>query len=71
MIFLVNVPVLSEQIIFAPPMVSQAYNFLTKLLSFIIFFTENASVKVTATGRPSGIETTNTVNANIKILIKF
>lgn len=65
--FLVRVPVLSEHIILAPPIVSHAYNFHTKLLSFIIFLTENAKVNVTATGRPSGIATTKTVNPNINI----
>jgi len=35
--FFVNVPVLSEQMLLAPPIVSQDDNFLTKLLSINIF----------------------------------
>ena len=66
MTFLVKVPVLSEQIILAPPIVSQAYNFLTKLLSSIILPTETARERVTARGRPSGIATTKIVIAMIK-----
>ncbi len=50
----------------APPIVSQAYNFLTKLLSFNICFTETAKDKVTERGSPSGMATTMTVIANIK-----
>jgi hypothetical protein len=60
-LFNVSVPVLSEQIESAPPIVSHAYNFLTKLLSLSIFFTENAKDKVTARGKPYGIATTITV----------
>lgn len=59
-------PVLSEQILLAPPIVSQAAIFLTKLLSTNIFLTEKAKDKVTARGRPSGIATTTTVRAKIK-----
>jgi hypothetical protein len=69
----VRVPVLSEQILLAPPIVSQAYIFLTKLLSSSIFFTENASESVTESGSPSGMATTMTVIPIIKkskILIK-
>jgi hypothetical protein len=62
----VSVPVLSEQILLAPPIVSHAYNFLTKLLSLSIFLTEKASDRVTAKGNPSGIATTTTVNDKIK-----
>ncbi len=61
-----RVPVLSEHILLAPPIVSHAYNFRTKLLSFNIFFTEKARDKVTAKGSPSGIATTTTVNVKIK-----
>ena len=50
--FMVKVPVLSEQILFAPPIVSQASIFLTKLLSLSIFLTEKARERVTARGRP-------------------
>jgi hypothetical protein len=65
-LFWVRVPVLSEQIIFAPPMVSQAAIYLTKLLSTNIFLTEKANDKVTARGSPSGMATTMTVIAKIK-----
>ena len=56
-----SVPVLSEHIIFAPPIVSQACNLLTKFLSANIFLTEYANESVTASGKPSGIATTTTV----------
>lgn len=56
-----RVPVLSEQIQFAPPIVSQADIYLTKLLSNNIFLTENAKERVTAKGSPSGMATTITV----------
>jgi len=39
-LFCVRVPVLSEQMQSAPPIVSQAYSFLTRLLSLSIFLTE-------------------------------
>mmetsp|Transcript_18102 Transcript_18102/g.45570 ORF Transcript_18102/g.45570 Transcript_18102/m.45570 type:complete len:242 (-) Transcript_18102:610-1335(-) len=61
--FSVSVPVLSEQMAVAPPMVSHADSTRTKLLSFIIFFMEYASVSVTARGRPSGMDTTVMVMA--------
>ena len=64
--FLVSVPVLSEQIMLAPPIVSQACNYLTKFLSSIIFPTETARDRVTARGKPSGIATTKIVIAIIK-----
>ena len=51
--------------LFAPPMVSQAYILRTKLLSFNIFLTEKARERVTASGRPSGIATTITVMPKI------
>jgi len=38
--FLVKVPVLSEQMLSAPPMVSQACKYLTKLFYSFIFPTE-------------------------------
>lgn len=63
---MVKVPVLSEQMLLAPPIVSQASSFRTKLLSTNIFLTEKARDKVTARGRPSGMATTTTVKANIK-----
>ena len=63
---LVSVPVLSLQIVVAPPIVSQASSTLTKLLSFIIFIMEYASEMVTARGRPSGTATTMMVIAKMK-----
>ena len=56
-------PVLSEQMVVAPPIVSHAARCLTKLLSFIIFFMEYASDIVTARGKPSGTATTTIVTA--------
>ena len=66
MTFIVRVPVLSEQILLAPPIVSQAYIFLTKFSSISIFLTENARERVTARGKPSGMATTITVIAKMK-----
>ena len=66
MTFVVKVPVLSEHILFAPPIVSHAYIFLTRFSSSSIFFTEKARDKVTASGSPSGIATTITVMAKMK-----
>jgi hypothetical protein len=57
---------LSEQIAFAPPIISQDFNYLTKFLSYNIFLTEYAKDKVTAKGRPSGMATTTTVIEIIK-----
>jgi len=57
---------LSEHILLAPPIVSQAYIFLTKFWSTNIFFTQKASDSVTASGSPYGIATTITVMASIK-----
>ena len=51
-LFSVRVPVLSEQMAVAPPMVSQAAMTRTKLLSFIIFFMLYAKEMVTAKGKP-------------------
>lgn len=48
---------------FAPPIVSQDCNYLTKFLSSIILFTETAKDKVTAKGNPSGMATTKIVMA--------
>jgi hypothetical protein len=58
---MVRVPVLSEQMLLAPPIVSQAYIFLTRFWSLSIFFTENARERVTERGSPSGMATTTTV----------
>jgi hypothetical protein len=63
---MVKVPVLSEQMLLAPPMVSQAYIFLTRLLSLSICFTETAKESVTERGSPSGIATTITVIPKMK-----
>ena len=65
-LFMVKVPVLSEQMLLAPPIVSHAYIFLTKFWSISIFLTEKASDSVTAKGSPSGMATTITVIAKMK-----
>ncbi len=52
--------------LFAPPIVSHAYIFLTRFWSNNIFLTEKASERVTAKGRPSGIATTITVMPMMK-----
>ena len=65
-LFIVRVPVLSEQMLLAPPIVSQAYIFLTKLLSVSICLTETARERVTERGSPSGMATTITVIERIK-----
>lgn len=69
-LFSVSVPVLSEQILLAPPITSQAAKCLTKLLSYLIFSTLNAKQSVTARGSPSGIATTITVIPIIMYSIK-
>ena len=60
---------------FAPPIVSDEANFLTKLFSSFIFMTEKAKDIVTASGRPSGTAITMTVTprmkASMKALINF
>ena len=61
-----SVPVLSEHILFAPPMVSQASILRTKLLSYSILCTDTANDNVTESGNPYGIATTTTVIANTK-----
>lgn len=65
-LFKVRVPVLSEQMWVAPPMVSEEANFLTRLLSFFMAALEKLNEMVTARGRPSGMATTITV---IEIMI--
>lgn len=69
MMFWVKVPVLSVQIWVPPPMVSEAWSFLTKLFSFFIYMTEKAREIVTARGSPSGTATTTTVIDVMKALI--
>lgn len=59
---------MSVQSSFAPPIVSDACNFLTRLFSLYILLTENAKLIVTARGSPSGTATTTTVIAIIKAL---
>jgi hypothetical protein len=65
-LFIVSVPVLSEQMLLAPPIVSQAYMRLTKFWSFNIFLTEKAKERVTERGSPSGMAITMMVIAKIK-----
>ena len=50
--FYVNVPVLSEHMLLAPPIISHAANVFTKFCSSFILLTENAKVIVTANGNP-------------------
>mmetsp|Transcript_39858 Transcript_39858/g.65310 ORF Transcript_39858/g.65310 Transcript_39858/m.65310 type:complete len:210 (-) Transcript_39858:914-1543(-) len=57
-LLVVNVPVLSEQMVVALPIVSHACKWRTKLLSSNIFFIEYANAMVTANGNPSGTATT-------------
>jgi len=57
----VSVPVLSEQMVVAPPMVSHALRCRTRFWSLSIFFTEKARAMVTARGSPSGTATTKMV----------
>mmetsp|Transcript_1868 Transcript_1868/g.3026 ORF Transcript_1868/g.3026 Transcript_1868/m.3026 type:complete len:248 (+) Transcript_1868:694-1437(+) len=65
-LLVVNVPVLSEQMVVAFPMVSHADKWRTKFLSISIFFIEYANEIVTANGNPSGTATTTMVTATIK-----
>lgn len=65
-LFSVSVPVLSEHIVLAPPIVSHALSHLTKLFSSFILPTEYANAMVTASGKPSGTATTIIVTATIK-----
>lgn len=64
--FLVSVPVLSEQMLSAPPMVSQACKYLTKLFYYFIFPTLYANAIVTARGNPYGTATTIILTAIMK-----
>mmetsp|Transcript_24048 Transcript_24048/g.60402 ORF Transcript_24048/g.60402 Transcript_24048/m.60402 type:complete len:216 (-) Transcript_24048:959-1606(-) len=57
----VSVPVLSEQIVVALPIVSHALDVLTMFWSVIILRTLKAKAMVTARGRPSGTATTKMV----------
>ena len=64
--FLVRVPVLSEQMLLAPPIVSQAERNLTKFFSSFILPTEYAREIVTAKGRPYGTAITTILTAMMK-----
>jgi hypothetical protein len=48
----VRVPVLSEHILLAPPIISQEGRVLTRFYSSFILLTEKAKVIVTARGSP-------------------
>ena len=67
--FCVSVPVLSLQMLLAPPIVSQLARFLTRFYWSFILLTENARAIVTANGRPSGTATTIIVIAIMNALI--
>lgn len=67
--FLVSVPVLSEQMLSAPPIVSQACKYLTKLFYYFILPTLYARAIVTESGRPSGTATTTILTAMMKYSI--
>ena len=60
-LFFVNVPVLSEQMVVALPIVSQASKCFTMLFKCDIFCCATANARVTASGKPSGIATTRIV----------
>ena len=64
--FFVNVPVLSEQMVVALPIVSQAAKYFTMLFNLDIFCWATANARVTARGKPSGIATTRIVTAVTK-----
>lgn len=66
---LTRVPVLSEQIAVALPIVSHARRTLTRLFSFNIFVVAKARASVTARGKPSGTATTMMVTATMRISI--
>jgi hypothetical protein len=57
-LFCVSVPVLSEQMTVAEPMVSHATSWRTSELARVIFCMARASDTVTLMGRPSGTATT-------------
>lgn len=65
--FRVNVPVLSEQMWVAPPMVSDEASFLTRQFYLFILAEANDREIVTASGSPSGIATTMTVIAMMTV----
>ncbi len=57
-LFCVRVPVLSEQMTVAEPIVSQATSWRTSELARVIFCIASASETVTLIGSPSGTATT-------------
>ena len=67
MSFRVKVPVLSEQMWVAPPMVSDEASFLTRQFYLFILAEANDREIVTASGSPSGIATTMTVMAMMTV----
>jgi hypothetical protein len=66
---LVILPVLSEQILVTPPIISQEDSYFTRLFSSFILLTEYAKAIVTANGSPSGTATTTIVTATKKLFI--
>ena len=70
-LFSVKVPVLSEQMAVALPIVSQLFKTRTKLPFCAILVVANANAKVTARGKPSGMATTTIVTAVITMSINF
>ena len=60
-----HLPVLSEQMLVALPIVSQAANTLIKHWSLYIFLVEKARAMVTDSGKPSGIATTTITTARM------
>lgn len=64
--FVVNVPVLSEQITVVQPSVSTDGNERTIAFCFAIFFVPSAKQVVTTAGRPSGIAATASATAILK-----
>ena len=68
-LFIVRVPVLSEQMLFAPPMISQEERRFTKFLSISMRLTEYANDIITASGRPSGTATTTIATPMMRYLI--
>ena len=59
-------PVLSLQMVVAPPMASHTFRYRTWLLSLYIFIIEYARLRVTARGRPSGTATTTMDTAMLR-----
>ncbi|GJD01142.1 hypothetical protein ColKHC_09967 [Colletotrichum higginsianum] len=70
MLFCVRVPVLSEQIHVALPMISHERIRRTRFLSLSILVVAKASASVTARARPSGTVMTTTVTARMSSLKK-